>query len=376
MVNITAKRTEKEYRMLDYDSYSTLKDFADDRRKYYKKYILGKTDDDDDDDNKALTMGRLVETLLLEGEEEFDNKFYKSSISKSPTGNNLTFVNALYKRTIESVDEDGTVNKDFIQLCQEAYVDAAISKPGFDVFMKGTEKTKGFIGSETEIYYRQMRESRPMKKIVISLQDYDNAQNIVKELRENELTGPIFNQETDDRWEVFNQLQVEGYSLYSDEVEKSIEDEGKLAPRFKSMYDKIIVDHKLKTIQFYDLKCTWNVEEFYEAYYLYRRSYIQAYLYNFALVMRRVDLGFDYSKGYTIHLPKFIVVDSINNMKPLIYELTSTDLLDAAMGFTHKNKYYKGVVEIAEELAWAKQNDEWRISRANALTGGLVKFKK
>jgi hypothetical protein len=67
---------ERNYRAIERDSSSSLKDFSLDRRKYFKKYILRERVVEKD--NQATNMGKLVETLLLEP-EEFDNRFYMSS---------------------------------------------------------------------------------------------------------------------------------------------------------------------------------------------------------------------------------------------------------------------------------------------------------
>lgn len=349
------KRTEKEYRALDLDSYSTLALFVKDRRKYYKKIYLGEEIEDKDDETKSILTGTLVETKLFEGEEEFNNKFYMSITEKDPTPNNLKFIHSLYRHTCISVGEDGVVTEDFLTLAQRAYKEVGIKKPGFEKFLEE------FNNGEDKLYYKQLRESKPMNKSIISMQLIDNADKIIRELYENPVTGPIFSQKTDSRYTVFNQHQVDNYIL--NEL------------LLKSMYDKIIVDHESATIQFYDLKCTYNVEEFYEAYYLYRYSYIQAYLYHYALIVGFVDLAFDY-KDYKILRPKFIVVDSINNMKPLIYCLNDQDLIDAYHGFSHRNRSYPGVKSIIEDLMWAKENNEWRISRENAQNNGIIKLKK
>jgi hypothetical protein len=348
------KKTEKSYRAIELDSYSSLALFLKDRKQYYKKYMVGEFVEDEED-NKAILMGTLVETLLLEGQEEFDNKFYMSITQKDPTPNKMKFIHALYRKTLESVDEDGTVGKPILILAEEAYIEVGIKKPGFEGFMKE------FIGSEDELYYKQLRDTKPMNKSIVSMQDIDNANKIINEIRANPVTSFIFNQVTDSRYTVFNQLQVQGYTIDGLEL--------------KSMYDKIIGDHQKKTIQFYDLKCTWKVEGFYEEYYLYRYSYIQAYLYWFALSRRLVDLGFDYS-DYTILYPIFVVVDSINYMKPLLFKVDEQDINDALKGFKWKNRYYPGVQEIIEELKWAKDNNEWRISKYASDLGGILPLKR
>lgn len=76
-------KTEANYRAIYLDSSSSLKDFAMDRKKYHKKHILN--EDVVEKENLAANMGRIVETNLMEP-EEFDNKFFLSSLTSAPTG--------------------------------------------------------------------------------------------------------------------------------------------------------------------------------------------------------------------------------------------------------------------------------------------------
>jgi hypothetical protein len=158
------------------------------------------------------------------------------------------------------------------------------------------------------------------------------------------------------RYEVYNQIQIEGYIVDGHQ--------------FKSMMDKMIIDHENKTIEVYDLKCTWSVENFLEEYYLYRRAYIQAFLYYTA------TLHFKNSileiKDYYVHPPRFIVCDSTNYYNPLIYKLSTGDLLNAYEGFTYKNREYRGVGSLIKDLKWAIENNIWNISRENSVVNGLV----
>ena len=75
--------------------------------------------------------------------------------------------------------------------------------------------------------------------------------------------------------------------------------------RIKNLEDNklmIIIDHKEKLISPCDLKCTWSVENFYNEYYLYRLSYLQAFIYKEACKKLLEDYP-----GYTIENLKFIV---------------------------------------------------------------------
>lgn len=344
------KKTEKTYRAIEMNSSSSLKEFSLDRKKYYKKYILAEAVEEKD--TQAATTGRIVETLLLEP-EEFDNRFYMSSCATAPTGLMLAFVDALYVHTSNATDEEGKITRSFEDIAKDAYSDSGF-KIKFDAVLAK------FQGSDAEIFYNEMRIVRGKGLTVVTTDDVTNAEKIVTELRNNPYTAGIVNLVNSMRWQVFNQFQVEGYEIDG--------------MKFKSMMDKVVVDHDEKTIQVYDLKCVWAVENFYEEYYLYRRAYIQAFLYHRALLNMEDAFPFDHN-DYEILYPKFIVCDSTNYLSPLVYTLDDDDMEDAYYGFAHKHRQYPGVKEIIADLKWAIENDRWNISRKNHISEGRVKLR-
>jgi hypothetical protein len=339
-----AMKTEAQYRATLMDSSSSLKEFSMNRKKYHKKYVLGEKTEDED--SKASITGRLVETLLME-EHLFDEKFHMSIVTSAPTALMLEFVEALYKHTAECTTEDGRVTRTFEELAMDAYKDSGF-KIKFDAVLSK------FIGSDAEVYYEESRVVRSKGLTVVTAEDITNANRIVEELRNNPITSDIVNKVNSGRWTVYNQLQAEGYTVNGH--------------KFKSMMDKVIVDHTNKTVQVYDLKCTWSVENFYEEYYLYRRAYIQAYLYFYAAKWWFENLG------YTTLDPIFIVCDSTNYMSPLLYQTTMDSMINAKKGFEHKGKKYPGVDSLIEDLDWAIENDIWNISRENYINNGVVKL--
>jgi hypothetical protein len=348
---INKTKEEGLYRAIEKDSSSSLKDFSMDRRKYYKKYYL--REDVVEKDNLATNMGRLVETLLLEP-EEFDNRFYMSSCVTVPTGLMLEFVEALYRATAAATDGFGVITRTFEDITDDAY-----AASGFKI-AKAAVLGK-FMDSSNEIYYREIREVRSKKLTVVTAQDVTNAERIVEELQNNEFTKDIINRVSDDRYTVMNQFQIDGYFVDGHE--------------FKSMIDKVIIDHKDKKIHIYDLKCVWSVENFYGDYYLYRRAYIQGYLYWRALCWVAMNDESYPWKDYIVEFPQFIVCDSINYYSPLIYKMSSTDLIDAYEGFTWNDKIYPGVKPLIEELKWAQVMDVWNISKTNYENQGFVNIR-
>ena len=340
-------KTEAQYRAIYLDSSSSLKDFSMDRKKYHKKYILNQVVEDEE--SKAATTGRLVETLLMEP-HLFDEKFHISTCISTPTAMMLDFVEALYKYTVEATTEDGMVTRSFEDMCKDAYADA-----GFKITLDAV--LKKFIGSEAEIYYKEIREVRSKKLTVVTTKEIENAEKVVLELRTNPTTAEIVNLVNDTQYSVFNQLQVEGYEVFGH--------------MFKSMMDKVILDHKAKTVQVYDLKCTWSVENFYSEYYLYRRAYIQGFLYHKAAESWASEMGYG---DYEILLPRFIVCDSTNYMNPLVYKMTQISMDNALNGFEYKGREYPGVAQLIGDLKWTLDNDVWNISRENYLSNGVVKL--
>ena len=341
------EKTEAQYRAIYLDSSSSLKEFSTDRRKYHKKYIRNEVVEDED--SKAATMGRMVETLLMEP-HLFDERFHLSTCMSTPTGLMLEFVEALYRHTVAATADDGTITRSFEDMCNDAYVDS-----GFKIKLDAV--LGKFIGSDAEVYYKEIREVRAKHLTVVTTQEIANAEKVVIELKTNSTTAEIVNLVDDVQYSVHNQLQVEGYEVFGH--------------MFKSMMDKVIVDHTAKTVQVYDLKCTWSVENFYNEYYLYRRAYIQGFLYHKAAESWASEMGYG---DYIILFPKFIVCDSTNYMNPLVYAMTQESINNALDGFEYKGREYPGVVQLIEDLKWALDNDMWNISRENHINNGVVKL--
>ncbi len=343
--------SEEEYRNIRMDSSSSLKEFSIDRRKYRKRYIFGEKVEEKD--NQAANMGRIVETLLLEP-QEFDNRFYMSSLLKTPTGLMLDFVEALYKYTREATDEEGIVQVDFSDVVDKAYKES-----GFKITKQAV--LSKFDNSDAQIYYEEIRMIRPKNLTVVTTQDITNAEKIVEELKTNFVTASIVNLVNSDRYEILDQLKIIGFTI-----------KGRV---FKSMLDKVIVDHQEKTITPYDLKCVWNVEGFYEDYYLYRRAYIQAYVYYKAILSLTLKEDSPYF-GYKVAFLQFIICDSINYFNPLIYTLDTSDMNDSLHGFEYKGRRYPGVKKIIDDLNWATETDTWHISKENFEKKGVINIKE
>lgn len=348
---VAGKQTEETYRENMLDSSSSLKEFSLDRKKYHRKYILN--EDVREKENTAIIIGKVVETLLLEP-ELFDSKFYMSSCVSEPTGLMLAFVEALYTSVRESMNDEGIIQQDF-----EDALDIAYEASGFKI--KKEAVIAKFTGSDAEIYFQEILKVRVNNLTVVGTRDIENANRIVDNLRTNFVTKDIVSLVSSDRYTILDQYQIQGYFI--DDME------------LKSMLDRIIIDHKEKTITPYDLKCTWTVENFYTEYYLYRRAYIQGFLYYHACLFLKNNNP-DYA-DYKVNFIKFIVCDSTNYFNPLVYSLSESDMEDAYNGFILSNgREYPGVKEIIKDLKWAMEEDIWNISRKNYERNGILNIKE
>lgn len=351
---------EKEYRKLPIDSYSSFKDFISDRKKYYRKYILGEKISEEDD--LVMRMGNVVEALAIPTEIAFEDKFYLSQSPKIPTGAMLSFTENLYKRTRESTLEDGSLDADMLVLLQKAYNDTKYDQNGNVVAFK-QDKASSFeaivvkFNAECKTYFDEILKCRPTGITVISQQDIDNGEKIKDELMTNSTTSQIMRMQTNDRYTVDNQCPVI-FKIQDYDV--------------KGLLDKRIIDHHEKKIYIYDLKITWNVDEFVDKYYLYRRSDIQAAIYYLGTLDFR-DKNFP---EYAVEHMQFIVADSINYNAPLIYIVKEEDVMDALSGFEDRGRKYKGLHGVIVDLKWHKETNIWNISRENFMNKGICKIRR
>lgn len=335
-------KTPKEYYATEIDSSSSLKEFSFDRRKYYKRYVE-KSKVEDDEKSQAMIIGDLVDCLLLTP-NEFDSKFCMSCLHKAPTAGMLLFVEALYKHTVNSP------NNTFVENAKLAYTDS-----GYKIsFEKVIEK---FNGSDAEIYYKEILDIRQKGLTVVTVSDIENAERIILELKTNEFTAPILNIESDNRYIVYNQLPIEGFDIDGLPL--------------KCLLDKLIIDTKLKEVHIYDLKVVWSVENFTYEYILKRNGYFQPYIYYWGVKHWLEQNGYE---NYHVNYMTFIVGDSINYYKPLLYQTNGVDMGKAYDGFVNNGREYPGLVNVIKDLIWAKNNNEWKISRTNYLNDGVVKL--
>lgn len=338
--------SEGMYRGLrDRLSYSSIKKFDNDRKAFYREMILGEKPREKTTISK--TMGSLVHMYLAE--QKFEDKFHLMSAIE-PKGQMLLLTNNLYDRAMKSViiNEEGqhVINEKFEVLFIDAVNETKYDTDMKEVNFKGKdmEKIIGlFSDSDAEIYYKEMLEN--IGKEVVSVAMDKKAEDISNKLRGHSYTYEIANARTGGDIEVFNELAI------------LFEHEG--VP-YKSLVDKLIVDHVLKTIQPIDWKTSWDNEEPKYAYLKFG-YYLQGTMYDMAINAWRKEHNLE---GYTVLPMKFVFCDTGGWADPVVLTLSMADILAGWNGFTLRGYKYRGLKELMDDIAWHVETQNWATGKA------------
>ena len=335
--------SEREYRNLPLLSASDLRTFTTDRKKFYFTKIMGQKQEEEY--NRATLIGSLVHCLILEP-ENFDERYFLSSIENMPTGLMLALTEALYKITIQNTNENGEITCEFGEIFQQAYTES-----GFKIGIEAV--LKKFTGSSSEAYYQQLRDSKAKNLQVVTLADINIANKIVETAKNHPYTVQILNAECGNRFKVYNEIQVESFDI--------------LGIQMKGMLDKVIVDLESKTIQIYDLKVVFDTVNFYREYFLKKRADIQRYIYWKAIKSYFIEEYPDFE----VLPPIFLTLDSGCFYAPILYPMTKQDLQKAFSGFVLNEREYKGVENIIDDIRFCTEHNTWNTSSELMFTNGF-----
>lgn len=292
LYDISWQVNEEEYRADSAYSYSIIARFNregfDNLDKLYHKI-----------ETPSLLFGSMVDTLLTDGQEEFDKKF---EVAEFPNiSDNLIQVT----RTLFNSCHDSYRSIDLIP-------DEKIAAIGEECGYYANSKYASFrvkkIREECSEYYNLL--FLTMDKILVGTEDYQAAQDCVNILRNHRMTKWYFEPDNpfNSKIERFYQLKFKG------------EFEG---IQLRCMADLIIVDHEKKVIIPCDLKTSFKKEwRFYKSFIEWN-YWIQAQLYWY-IIRQNLDKDEIY-KDYELLDYRFIVI-SRNSRKPLVWIYTDTQI--------------------------------------------------
>ncbi len=342
-----AQLSEGEYRGLrDRLSYSSIKHFDNDRKAFYREFVLGEPRSDKDTVSK--TMGSLVHMYLAK--QKFEDKFHLLN-AVEPKGQMKELVDNMYVRAMMSLEITEAGDHVIGEKFQTIFMDA-VQKTKYDgdmkeVAFKGKDVEKIlslFQDSDAEIYYKEKLSA--IGKTVVSVATITKAEQIVDKLCAHPYTYYYAVAQTEDDIEVYNELPI------------LFEHDGVF---YKSMIDKVIIDHKKKTIQPIDWKTSWNNEEPDYAYLKFG-YYLQGTMYDRALAYWKME---DTNIcDYAVLPMKFIFCDTAGWADPVVLTLNQTDVINGWHGFTIRGYKYRGLKELMSDIAWHVETGNWATSKA------------
>lgn len=288
--------SEREYRNLKdangfpIVSYSAIS-------KYLREGFEGYLHLEDREETDSLTFGSAVDTLITEGEEQFNKKF--KVLDNNFTGKSKEVLDCVSTMLIErNKTIDAAIEDDSIINCfYAAFVDV-------DFYSNRTVESKlrmfftdGVIDSAVKEYIKSKTED---DYTIISNDTLEDVLKTVNALKYDKFIGIVF--ATDDGLD----------RIYQAKFVTTIN-----GVEYKFMFDLLIIDHSHKVIMPFDLKTTSKPEYRFPESFLKWRYDIQARLYCQGL-NQIVQHSREWA-GYKVKPMKFIVVNK-NSLTPLMFE--------------------------------------------------------
>ena len=373
-MNITARVnqnriSENQYRSLkEVLSYSSIKLFDNDRKAFFQQIVMGEPKREKE--SIAITLGSLVHLLLSEP-EAFDEKYVIANYVK-PGGQIGELCDELMIRSMKST-VDGIPQDKFEVLFQDAVnvvkyefdgvTEKAFKKKNLDTIVKmfvtkynkeGKAVNDDEDGVSAEMYYQDCMKC--IGRTVVSMATIESAEKIVTKIKEHPYTADIANLQTTEDVECFNELPI----LF----------ELNGVP-YRSMVDKLVVDHQMKTIKLYDWKTTWDIQQPQFSYLKYG-YYLQTAMYRDAVHMwcKEHELT-----GYKIEPMTFVFCDTQGFADPVLLELSIDDIERAHRGFTYRGLHYNGLRYLQEEIQWCLDTGKWGSGKELEKNNGKIKLK-
>ena len=300
------------------------------------------------EEKKHFIIGNGVDIQLTQSLEAFNEKFHVSNIQNKPSDTIKSIVNQVYDLVKEEVGS--LTDKGLLRDHTSKIIDSC-NDHNYQPNWK-TETRVAKVGESWE-YWGDLKQAEG--KVVLSQEENDLISQIVMSIRTNPTTSKY--SETSKDVEILNQLAI--YFTYNN-------------VDCKALLDRVIIDHKNKTVQPIDFK-TMGDQTIYFPKSLRQRKYnIQAAFYTEALkyFIERDDKTL---QDYKILPFKFIVESTVNPGNPLVFTcdeellkigkfgresfrlkgVSSIKLIDMYYGKTDE---VKGFNQLIEDYKWYLEN--------------------
>ena len=288
-------------------------------------------------DTPALRFGSLVDCILT-SPEEFDDRFYVADIDR--------FSDTI-RKIVESIEIDD--NKDLSELPSASLL-LALDMGEYQTNWKPETRIKKLIELGSD-YFTVLKYSTG--KIVISPQEFSEAQQCVQTLKTSQYSYEVF--EVNEDQELLYQLK---FKSKLNDVDVRI------------MTDICRVDHANKTIQIIDLKTSGKEESLFEESFLSWNYMIQASLYK--QVLKNIISEDEYFKDFKVLSFDFLVINKVS-LRPIIWSCGNDNehLALEAKVFDRNKLDWRNLLS---EASWHIRNGRFDYPKRIYDNNGIVKI--
>lgn len=308
-----------------------------------KDFLTAVNNQNNDDSTQShFIFGSVVDLMLTGTREEFLDKYVVVDDTDNPTEGIKTVVDSLFKdiQHLGAITELGDYKSLILSHCNFT---------GYQSNWKDETRVNKIIDLGSK-YFNVLKTT--VNKTVVSSLEYALAVNTVASLKSDEFTSKFTKKQPNvdfiDKFII--EFEWKGYNI-------------------KGELDRVVIDHKEKTITPIDFKTTGkSVLNFNSDFWFYRYDF-QAAVYKYGLTLH--DTITDYiDQGYVLKNFLYIVAEKnlVNN--PMIFEVTQKVIDIGFSGGELSNKRkLEGFEQAIERYDYAHQNDKWDYSMEYYING-------
>ena len=326
-VEINTSDIVKEYRAKKAINYSSLSALATSPQAYIARDSIGSI--------PAFRKGSAVDCMLTTP-NDFHSDFYVMNIRKTPPPLLMKYVDELFRIAPQMPEEEDH--------------DAAYVASGYK--LKKESVREKFINEGVE-YYNGLKDARG--KTILSFDEYTQINKAVNQIKNGEFTAKYF-KKPEEGIDIFYQFPIYW------------ELKGQAC---KSLLDILVIDHKTKSIYPIDLKTTGKSVLNFRSAFMQYKYYLQASFYSGATNFWKAndtDLV-----DYNVKNFKFIVVETMGDNPPMIFQTTNNDLEVGEHGGTDKHgNEIKGYIELISDLNFHNSKNKWDFPKEAYDNNGVV----
>lgn len=289
-----------------------------------------------------FVFGSLVDMMLTESKEDFDKKY---AVVPDDTG-----VSETIAKIVKGVYDEKNNSDDLAWGALEDYPEEILQYCNYELYQsRWKDETRiNKIVEQGSQYFEVLKNCGT--RTIITESEYAKAVNCVMALRTDKYTSKYCQKKSNDP-----DIEI---------IDKHVvvfEHEGL---EFKGELDRIIVNHKEKTITPIDFKTTSkSVLNFENSFWHFRYDF-QAAVYTLGLTKDKSErLKSFYEDGYSFKPMLYIVVETFLKNSPMVFEISKTAINTGLYGNVDKvpklKENLEGFYQAIKRFKYATENDAW-----------------